>query len=162
VSIGSSAPALSGVPACLVVQRVADLTWPLPQQDYCLPTPSLSTDSSSAGISNAFITLLLPQTVRGLVERAGSPPDRLMLVGGFGSSLYLRNRLHEAFGTSMGQLLSPPFAYSAVVEGAVRHLQKPSTIAARVSALTYGIRVRAGGACIYMAAMLPSPVQLCY
>jgi hypothetical protein len=41
----------------------------------------------------------------------------------------------------MGDLIYPPYGYAAVVEGAVRHLQKPSTIFKRVSNLTYGVRV---------------------
>ena len=41
----------------------------------------------------------------------------------------------------MGDLLYPPYGYAAVVEGAVRHLQKPATIFKRVSTLTYGVRV---------------------
>jgi hypothetical protein len=65
-------------------------------------------------------------------------------VGGFGSSAYLRNKLQHVFGESMGELLSPPFAYSAVVEGAVRFLQSPATIVARVSSLTYCVQVSRG------------------
>lgn len=41
----------------------------------------------------------------------------------------------------MGDLIYPPFGYAAVVEGAVRHLQQPSTIHKRVSNMTYGVRV---------------------
>ncbi len=41
----------------------------------------------------------------------------------------------------MGDLIYPPFGYAAVVEGAVRHLQQPSTIFKRVSNMTYGVRV---------------------
>ncbi len=81
------------------------------------------------------------QTVRDVVERAGVSPNFLLLVGGFGSSAYLRHKLQSVFGTSMGELLSPPFAYSAVVEGAVRFLQSPATIVARVSSLTYCVQV---------------------
>jgi hypothetical protein len=84
--------------------------------------------------------------VRDIVERAGARPNRLLLVGGFGSSAYLRRRLLRDFAGSMGELLTPPFAYSAVVEGAVRYLQRPTTIAARVSTLTYGVQVRPGWA----------------
>ena len=58
-----------------------------------------------------------------MVGRAGYRPDRLLLVGGFGSSLYLRNCLEKAFRGAMGDLMTPPFAYSAIVEGAVRFLQ---------------------------------------
>jgi hypothetical protein len=76
-----------------------------------------------------------------MADRAGFQPDRLLLVGGFGSSLYLRQRLEQEFGGAMGELLSPPFAYSAVVEGAVRFLQQPGAIIARVSELTYGVQV---------------------
>ena len=80
------------------------------------------------------------------MSRAGTRPDRLLLVGGFGSSPYLRGWLQGAFGNSMGELITPPFAYSAIVEGAVRFLQRPTTIAARVSSMTYGVQVREGPA----------------
>ncbi len=44
-------------------------------------------------------------------------------------------------GKRLGDLVYPPFGYSAVVEGAVRFLLQPQTIARRVSNLTYGFRV---------------------
>jgi hypothetical protein len=83
----------------------------------------------------------LPQTVREMVSRATQRPDRLLLVGGFGSSLYLRACLETTFNGTMGELMTPPFAYSAIVEGAVRFLQRPGTIVARISTLTYGVQV---------------------
>ena len=91
-----------------------------------------------------------------MVTRAGFKPDKLLLVGGFGSSLYLRSRLESTFGTRMGDLLAPPFGYSAVVEGAVRYLQRPKTIVSRISTLTYGVQV---GRCIssVKSAMHPVP-----
>jgi hypothetical protein len=38
------------------------------------------------------------QVVDQMVQRAGIKPDRLLLVGGFGSSAYLRHRMQERFG----------------------------------------------------------------
>jgi hypothetical protein len=93
------------------------------------------------------------QTVQELVARAGTRPDRLLLVGGFGSSLYLRGWLQGAFGNSMGELITPTFAYSAIVEGAVLFLQRPTTIAARVSSMTYGVQVRGASAACASAAV---------
>ncbi len=47
---------------------------------------------------------------------------------------------HTHTGGSLGDLIYPTFGYSAVVEGAVRYLLQPQTIAQRVSTLTYGFR----------------------
>ncbi len=68
-------------------------------------------------------------------------PTRLVLAGGLGASPYLRRWLAAAFGSSLGQLTVLP---AAVVHGAVRLLQKPGSIAARVSNETYCIQVRWG------------------
>jgi hypothetical protein len=66
-----------------------------------------------------------------MVARVGHRPDHLLLLGGFGSSLYLRHCLDTAFLGTMGSIKSPPFAYSAAVEGAVRFLQGPDTSGTR-------------------------------
>lgn len=42
----------------------------------------------------------------------------LLLVGGFGSSLYLRDRIRKAIGNGI-EILQPPDAWSAVIRGAV-------------------------------------------
>lgn len=71
-------------------------------------------------------------------------PTRLVLAGGLGASPYLRRWLAAAFGSSLGQLTVLPAGEAAVVQGAVRLLQKPGSIAARVSNQTYCIQVRWG------------------
>jgi hypothetical protein len=44
-------------------------------------------------------------------------------------------------GNYVNNLIWPPYEHAALMEGAVRHLQKPCTIHRRVSGLSYGVRV---------------------
>ncbi|GAA5805692.1 hypothetical protein EDC94DRAFT_625764 [Helicostylum pulchrum] len=63
----------------------------------------------------------------------------IFLVGGFGSSNYLFQRVQEVFGTRVKQILCPPRAPMAVVRGAVYFGLNPRVITSRVSRRTYGI-----------------------
>lgn len=63
----------------------------------------------------------------------------IFLVGGFGSSNYLFQRVQEVFETRVGQILTPPRAAMAVVRGAVYFGMNPRIITSRVSRRTYGI-----------------------
>lgn len=63
----------------------------------------------------------------------------IFLVGGFGSSNYLFQRVHEAFDSRVKQILCPPRAAMAVVRGAVYFGLNPRVITSRVSRRTYGI-----------------------
>lgn len=66
--------------------------------------------------------------------------DSLFLVGGFGASNYLYQRVSEAFSERVGQILCPAErAPLAVVRGAVYYGLHPHTVSARVSKRTYGI-----------------------
>ncbi|KAJ3083038.1 hypothetical protein HK102_001317 [Quaeritorhiza haematococci] len=65
--------------------------------------------------------------------------DRLFLVGGFSASPYLRRRIRERFRNHFREIVSPPDAGSAVVQGAVHYGVCPSLISARCSRYTYGI-----------------------
>lgn len=70
-------------------------------------------------------------------------PDKkvscIFLVGGFGSSNYLFQRVQEVFSTRVKQILCPPRAPMAVVRGAVYFGLNPRVITSRVSRRTYGI-----------------------
>ncbi|KAI9271874.1 hypothetical protein BDA99DRAFT_569638 [Phascolomyces articulosus] len=69
----------------------------------------------------------------------------LFLVGGFGSSKYLYERVCRVFeGTNVNQIICPAErAALAVVRGAVYYGIRPETVVSRVSRRTYGIRTNA-------------------
>lgn len=64
----------------------------------------------------------------------------LLLVGGFASSIILRDAISEAFGSKYN-ILCPMEAQVAIAKGAVLFGVNPHVVASRVSARTYGIAV---------------------
>ena len=58
--------------------------------------------------------------MREVAARAGHAPDKLLVVGSFGSVPYLQSRIKRQFGSGLGGVLAPPFGYAVAVEGAVR------------------------------------------
>ena len=84
------------------------------------------------------------QRVLALLEKQfNDVPDKrvscIFLVGGFGSSNYLFQRVQETFEDRVKQILCPPRAAMAVVRGAVYFGLNPRIITSRVSRRTYGI-----------------------
>ncbi|KAH8555385.1 hypothetical protein BGW37DRAFT_134929 [Umbelopsis sp. PMI_123] len=69
----------------------------------------------------------------------GKQLQTIFLVGGFGSSLYLYNRVQEMFQHRVPQILHPPRAALAIVRGAVLYGLHPQPISTRISRRTYGI-----------------------
>ncbi|KAF7727820.1 hypothetical protein EC973_007051 [Apophysomyces ossiformis] len=65
--------------------------------------------------------------------------DCIFIVGGFGSSNYLYQRIQGTFKNRVSQILCPPRAAMAVVRGAVYLGLNPRVITSRVSRRTYGI-----------------------
>lgn len=67
---------------------------------------------------------------------------RIVLVGGFAQSPYLRSKLtaflQQRYGSSV-QLLIPPDPARAVLAGAVHYTYRPTVVASRTVGLTYGI-----------------------
>ncbi|KAI9302037.1 hypothetical protein BJ944DRAFT_242736 [Cunninghamella echinulata] len=63
----------------------------------------------------------------------------IFLVGGFGSSHYLYQRVQQVFESRVQQILCPPRAALAIVRGAVYFGLNPRLITSRVSRRTYGI-----------------------
>ncbi|KAG2191590.1 hypothetical protein INT46_008889 [Mucor plumbeus] len=78
-----------------------------------------------------------------LEKQYNAVPDKkvscIFLVGGFGSSNYLFQRVQEVFESRVDQVLCPPRAAMAVVRGAVYFGLNPRVITSRVSRRTYGI-----------------------
>ncbi|KAI8874717.1 hypothetical protein K501DRAFT_204149, partial [Backusella circina FSU 941] len=70
-------------------------------------------------------------------------PDKrvecIFLVGGFGSSNYLYQKVTEAFEGRVKQVLCPPRAPLAVVRGAAYFGLNPRAVTSRISRRTYGI-----------------------
>ncbi|KAI8387002.1 hypothetical protein BD560DRAFT_452538 [Blakeslea trispora] len=84
------------------------------------------------------------QRVLSLIEKQyNQTPNQelacIFLVGGFGSSNYLFQRIQEVFQSKVRQILCPPRASMAVVRGAVYFGLNPRVIKSRVSRRTYGI-----------------------
>ncbi|KAJ3046355.1 hypothetical protein HK097_000943 [Rhizophlyctis rosea] len=69
----------------------------------------------------------------------GKPVDRLILVGGFCSSPYLKRRIHETFATRVRYISTVAEPSAAVVNGAVLCGLRPSGNAGRITRLSYGI-----------------------
>ncbi|ORX62917.1 hypothetical protein DM01DRAFT_1331025 [Hesseltinella vesiculosa] len=72
-------------------------------------------------------------------ELDGQTIDYLFLVGGFGTSHYLYQRIQDTFRNRIHQIVCPNRAEMAIVRGAVYFGLHPRTITARVSRRTYGI-----------------------
>ncbi|KAF6255352.1 hypothetical protein COO60DRAFT_227757 [Scenedesmus sp. NREL 46B-D3] len=64
----------------------------------------------------------------------------LVMAGGFGSNMYLRERVMQVCGYLLEERpVTPGDANKAVVLGNTIHLQRPDTISARCSRYTYGV-----------------------
>jgi Hsp70 protein len=83
-------------------------------------------------------------TVRGQFDKlADETCDYLFLVGGFANSVFLQQRIKEAFAERVLKIIIPPDPGAAVLTGAVSYGLNPSRIRARRARLTYGCRVMA-------------------
>jgi hypothetical protein len=69
----------------------------------------------------------------------------MFLVGGFGESSYLQERLAEVFGPMNIAITLPPSPGTAVMMGAVRFGISPDLFKTRVSKFTYGVGARVDG-----------------
>ncbi|KAI8889304.1 hypothetical protein K501DRAFT_300296 [Backusella circina FSU 941] len=68
--------------------------------------------------------------------------EAIFLIGGFGQSNYLFNRIEDTFTHRVGMIGVPPRGELAVVRGAVYFGLSPRTISERVSRRTYGVETR--------------------
>ncbi|XP_069051089.1 heat shock 70 kDa protein 12A-like [Lepisosteus oculatus] len=64
--------------------------------------------------------------------------DYILLVGGYASSKFLRDKIHQEFSSSC-RVLCPIDSQMAIVKGAILFGNDPKIIASRVSGLTYAI-----------------------
>lgn len=103
----------------------------LPDDTFQIPVPGLS-NSKSLGIRRGRlfikaielqqifepVILQIIDLVKGQISSSKVPIRAVLLVGGFGCSTYLRERLRNALDTQI-QIMQPPNAWLAVVNGAV-------------------------------------------
>jgi len=80
------------------------------------------------------------ELIHGQLDRVeGKQLKTIFLVGGFGSSGYLYDRVKAVFQNQVSQILYPSRAALAIVRGAVLSGLYPQPISTRVSRRTYGI-----------------------
>lgn len=144
-----------------------------PSQEFNVPFPGLP-DDEAAGLDSGFLVLTHPQIksifdpvirevcelVEGQVEgirSKGGIVSGIVLVGGFGQSNYLYNRLKSHFNTSAPppyserpthdastlspqavEVMQPVYAWTAVVRGAVLRGLEGSMVVSRRSRWHYG------------------------
>ncbi|KAL1924594.1 uncharacterized protein VTP21DRAFT_4248 [Calcarisporiella thermophila] len=85
------------------------------------------------------------QQVLGLIEQqlqAAGKLEAIFLVGGFGQSNYLYNRVHQIFATRVSLIGVPPRGALAVVRGAVYFGLNPRMVTQRISRRSYGVETR--------------------
>src|SRR5204863_9586674 len=101
------------------------------QNGYSIPVPGLANNDRLGIRRNRFtikpeemrdifepMVAKVTDLVRGQITATNKQIRAILLVGGFGQSNYLRERLRSSFGPSI-DILQPPNAWTAVVRGAV-------------------------------------------
>ncbi|GAB0134427.1 hypothetical protein EsDP_00002801 [Epichloe bromicola] len=87
-----------------------------------------------------IIQLIDGQVSQSLSKRKGKPVTGILLVGGFGGSLYLRERVQKHFPDI--EVIQPQDAWAAVVKGAVlSQLPRQTIVASTVATRHYGTRI---------------------
>ncbi|XP_074840028.1 heat shock 70 kDa protein 12A-like [Carettochelys insculpta] len=92
----------------------------------------------------SFFACSLRQTIDAMLEILGKPEmvniQYILLVGGFASSIILRDKIYETFGEKY-HILCPLESQAAIMKGAILFGSNPQILASRISVLTYGINV---------------------
>ncbi|XP_006127883.2 heat shock 70 kDa protein 12A-like isoform X1 [Pelodiscus sinensis] len=92
----------------------------------------------------SFFAYSIRQTIDALLEILSKPETTMvqyiLLVGGFASSIILREEIYETFREQY-HILCPLEAQAAIVKGAVLFGYNQQIVASRISALTYGVAV---------------------
>ncbi|KAM6531674.1 hypothetical protein FSOLCH5_001128 [Fusarium solani] len=134
-------------------------TWPIELPDSCTKGPSkglkrrITVDLSSADVLSIFspivekIAALVSRQVDIIETKYWAPPKYIILVGGFGRSRYLFNRLEKKFKStvlqSRGNRPWTAICRGAVVQGLTTHNLSPSLevkVQARIARMSYGVR----------------------
>ncbi|KAK6066752.1 Chaperone protein DnaK [Seiridium cupressi] len=103
----------------------------LPNDTFIIPVPGLANNKSLGIQRGRFfikaielqqifepVILQIIELVKGQISSSNIPIQAVLLVGGFGCSTYLRERLRNALPKET-QIMQPPNAWLAVVNGAV-------------------------------------------
>ncbi|TFK07266.1 complement factor D [Platysternon megacephalum] len=92
----------------------------------------------------SFFASSVRQTIGALLEILSKPEiakvQYILLVGGFASSIILREEIYQTFREQY-HILCPLKAQAAIAKGAVLFGHNPQIVASRISALTYGVKV---------------------
>ncbi|KAF5258229.1 hypothetical protein FOXYS1_11211 [Fusarium oxysporum] len=88
-----------------------------PDETYNIPVAGLA-NNKSLGISRGRFALRHRTLVKDQITASNVPVQAILLVGGFGSSNYLKERLRAAIDSSV-RIMQPPNAWQAIVQGAV-------------------------------------------
>jgi molecular chaperone DnaK (HSP70) len=112
-------------------------------------------DPDSIGVDDGYIQLtaselkkevfepVVKQVIKLIREQLQGAKEcsAIFLVGGFGSSSYLLNRVREVFGSSVRTIASPDTPEMAIVLGAVYAGLNPDMVTTRITRRCYGINV---------------------
>ncbi|RUS19399.1 LOW QUALITY PROTEIN: hypothetical protein BC937DRAFT_87552, partial [Endogone sp. FLAS-F59071] len=122
------------LPAAVELEALSDKDIGLEEGVLALREPELKARVFEPVISQ--VLNLIEEQIR---QIPGQRLSAIFLVGGFGSSNYLYQRVLETFSSRVPKILTPPRAGLAVVRGAVYFGLNPRTVISRVSRRTYGI-----------------------
>ncbi|PVH69876.1 actin-like ATPase domain-containing protein [Cadophora sp. DSE1049] len=129
------------------------------EKTYAIEIPSSIKDDNSEGIKDGCLTItseelkevfdavirMIFQLIIGQMERleeaGGLTAFAILLVGGFGSSEYLRKQIEEHFGDDV-KVIQPVNAWSAVTRGAMLRALQGDIVETRIIRSNYGIMVR--------------------
>jgi hypothetical protein len=112
-------------------------------EDFNIALDAAAADSLFEGVVRPLLYLVSERIVevRGLLPD-GQQPIRIVVVGGFAQSPYLRTRLTEFLGQRYGtgvQVIIPPDPARAVLAGAVHYTYEPDVVTSRTVSFTYGV-----------------------
>ncbi|XP_067415155.1 heat shock 70 kDa protein 12A-like [Emydura macquarii macquarii] len=92
----------------------------------------------------SFFAYSVRKTIGALQEILSKPElakvQYILLVGGFASSIILRQEIYQTFSEQY-HILCPREAQGAIAKGAVLFGNNPQIVASRISALTYGVKI---------------------
>ncbi|CAM4463659.1 unnamed protein product [Lepidochelys olivacea] len=91
----------------------------------------------------SFFAYSVRQTIGALQEILNKPEmakvQYILLVGGFASSIILRDEIYQTFRKY--RILCPQESQAAIIKGAILFGHNPQIVASRISALTYGVKI---------------------
>ncbi|KAH8587270.1 hypothetical protein B0O99DRAFT_642186 [Bisporella sp. PMI_857] len=128
------------------------------EKTYSIEIPTSIKDNSTEGVEDGCLTVtsrelkdvfdavirMIFQLIVGQMERleeANLTASAILLVGGFGSSEYLRKQIEEHFGDDV-KVIQPVNAWSAVTRGAMLRALQGDIVETRIIRSNYGVTVK--------------------